>query len=454
MADLISPSSSPPETRPPQILERWLSEVTPRWRWDWKHLVAIREQLDRVTSGEIRKLMIAAPPRHGKSEKVSIRYPVFRMEEKRDLRVAVGAYNQEFANKFGRRTRRLARMRFPIAERERAAAREWETPEEGMFRSCSVGAPPTGDGFHLFICDDPIKSRDEAESAAYREAVWEWYAEDIQSRLEPDAAQIVTMHRWHEDDLAGRLIETEGDQWTVLTLPALAEENDPLGRAVGEALWPERYPREALEKLRLTMGEYAFRSRYQNRPSAREGSQFKVGMLKYVDAKDVPVNLPCARGYDFGYSEGGDQSASVRLEGPDPDGLIYVTDAEAGAWDSAERNKRFRATAGGDREETLHCGPQDPAAGKETAGHFVTLLGAFRVRVRPVRGSKEIRADAFASQLNAGKVRVVRGAWNRAWVEELRLFPGGGADDQVDATSEAYAGIVGMPDDGPRSWLV
>jgi len=140
----------------------WLEAVTPEWDWQWRHLVYVRRFLGRVTRGEIDRLMLFLPPRHGKSEMVTVRYPIWRLEREPGLRVIVGAYNQTLSNKFSRRARRIASYRFELSD-DRKAVEDWETTSGGGMRSVGVGAGIAGHGGNLIIIDDPIKNREEAE---------------------------------------------------------------------------------------------------------------------------------------------------------------------------------------------------------------------------------------------------------------------------------------------------
>jgi predicted phage terminase large subunit-like protein len=167
--------------------------------------------------------MLFLPPRHGKSELVTVRYPIFRLEQNPELRVIIGAYNQQLAERFSRKGRRVARQRLSLS-RERATAGEWETEAGGGIRAVGVGAGVTGLGADLILIDDPVKSREEAESQTYRDRVWDWYRDDLYTRQEPNCAIILVMTRWHEDDLAGRILASEeGPSWRVVRIPALAE---------------------------------------------------------------------------------------------------------------------------------------------------------------------------------------------------------------------------------------
>ena len=245
-----------PKSVPP--FDAWLAQVTPSYSWDWPHLRYIRAALDEVTALRINRLMIFCPPQHGKSQMLTVRYPVWRLEREQHLRVIVAAYNQTRANEFSRDARRIATERFALHP-ERSAVEEWQTLLGGSFRAVGVGSGVTGRSGDLVVLDDPVKSREEAESQTYRERVYEWYRSDLFTRLQPQSSLILIMTRWHADDLAGRILASEeGPGWTVVNLPALAESNDPLGREVGAALCPQRYDEAALAERRTVLGSYAF----------------------------------------------------------------------------------------------------------------------------------------------------------------------------------------------------
>lgn len=234
----------------------------------------IQRELDRITGGEINRLMLFLPPRHAKSETTTVRYPAWRLERDRKLRVIVAAYNQTLANKFSRKTRRIARERIPLST-ERNAAEDWETTEGGGLRAVGVGGGVTGQGGDLIIIDDPVKNREEADSLTYRDKVWDWYTDDLYTRLEPGAAMILIMTRWHQDDLAGRILASDdGPNWTVVHLPAMAMEHDALGRRPGEPLWPERYDAADFARIRGSIGDRGWYALYQGIPQPDGGAIF------------------------------------------------------------------------------------------------------------------------------------------------------------------------------------
>lgn len=394
--------------------------------------------------GEFDRLAIFMPPRHAKTETVTVRFPVYLLESDQTERILVTGYNERMARRFSRKTRTIAKSRITLAS-DKAAADEWETEAGGGLVARGVGTPPTGFGFGWIFIDDPIKKREEAESEVYREKVWDWYTDDLYTRLEPGGKMVLTLTRWHHDDLAARAIASEPDRWRVLKLPALAEENDPIGRKPGDALWPERFTAEALQRIKGVQsgesGSYAFEALYQQNPTPREGAFFKVSQLKILHA--VPANLKTVRAWDLAASSKGDYTVGAKL-GKDDAGLFYVLDIVRGQWLPDERNNIMQQTAALDGRQTRIRLSQDPgAAGVDQVQALTRMMAGYNVRSERESGSKEVRADGFASQVNAGNVKLIKGDWNKDFIEELRTFPMGKNDDQVDSTANAFNELAG-----------
>jgi predicted phage terminase large subunit-like protein len=421
----------------------WLPKVTPHWTWNWRHQLYLYDALQRVTNGMTKRLMIFMPPRHTKSETVTVRYSAFRLERQPKLNIILGSYNQKLANRFSRKIRRIAQTRIAMSP-DRKAVDEWETAIGGGVRAAGVGAGVTGFGADLIMVDDPVRGRDDAESETFREKVWDWFNDDIYTRLEPGGAIVLTMTRWHDDDLAGRLIKEmseEGEAWEIVNLPALAEENDPLGRAQGEALCPERYDEERLAKIRKKLGTYSFAALYQQRPTPVEGALFKRSWFpsdRIVDR--APEGLRWARGYDLAVSTktSADYTASFRCAF-DADGNLYIADGFRKRIEYPEQ-RRYVVQRMVNEKRTQH-GIEKALHGQAFVQDLRTIPAVRGVPFRAVRveTDKYTRALAWANLAEEGKVYLVRGPWISEFLDEILRFTGKGDthDDQVDAVSVA-----------------
>lgn len=431
-------------------LRKYCELVTPAWRWDWQHLRYIDHVLDRVTSGEFKRVIIELPPRHGKTEKVTVRHPAYRIELRPGLRIILSAHTDKLARKFSRKILRLVRGRVELSS-EKQAADDWETAEGGGVRAVGVGTGIAGLPADLALVDDPFKSRKEAYSEAYRDRVWEWFHEDLYTRLEPDAALVITMTRRHEDDLVGRILASEdsGD-WIVVRLPATAEEKDPLGRKVGEALCPDRYSEQKLAKIRATLGEISYASLYQQRPAPAEGLVFKSQWFRYYTTSAHPII---------------ENGVKVRMLPP-----VYSTHLQS--WDMSFKDKQdsdfvsgqFWSRLGADCffRDRIHkrmdfpdtlaavhamtrTHPEATLKLIEDKANGPAIISAARskitglVAVEP-EGDKVSRAHSVTAMLEAGQVWFPHPAiapWIREVILELIRFPLGAYDDDVDALTQA-----------------
>jgi predicted phage terminase large subunit-like protein len=426
---------------------QYLPRVSPpSWDFNYEHFRLISEHLDGVTNGEIDRLMISMPPRHGKSTTVTVRYPVFRFERDPTNWTLITGYNERIARKFSRQSRNICSNRMPLSATKQAAE-EWETAYGGGMVARGVGNPPTGIGFNLLIVDDPIKTRQEAESETYRDKLWDWYTDDLITRLEPGGSIIMIGTRYHHDDLHARALASEPGKWTVLKLPAISEgKGDPLGRPEGAALWPDRWSAEALLRIKGIQtkkeGAYSWEAQYQQNPTPRTGDFFKVLRLVKIKANEVPKMVRLVRGWDFADSLEGDYTVGV-LIGMDRDGRYYVLDVVRERYLTDERNRLVLSTAKRDGRLVRIFIPQDPGqAGKGQVFSMTRMLAGYRVISSPVTGDKQVRADPFAGQVNTGNVYLVDAPWNDGFIEELRTFPLGAFDDQVDAAADAFIRVV------------
>ena len=442
-----------PESRKKQRADfrSFVGEANPRFQF-YKHCNLLSDVLERVASGEIKRLLIQLPPRHSKSELVSRLFSAYYLKKNPTHFVGINSYSAELAYTLSRASRENFQRCGGVVKDDVSAVKHWETPEGGGCWAAGVGGSITGKGFHLGIIDDPIKNSEEASSETIREKQKEWYSSTFYTRAEPDASIIVIQTRWHEDDLTGWLLEEEtGDEpekWHIVCLPAIFEEtNETFPQSctvekdfrsdIGEALCAERYPSDKLSKIRARIGDYHFDSLYQQRPIAKTGLFFDVSRIEIVDS--VPVGTKFVRAWDKAATpNGGDFTVGVK-QGKCPDNTYIISDVVRGQWDTAVRDRAIRQTAEIDGKSVKQWGEQEPgSAGVSDANAFIKMLAGFPVGVEKVSGSKEIRADAFSSQVNAGNVKLLRGEWNKKFLDELRAFPKGKHDDQVDGGSLGF----------------
>ncbi len=281
--------------------------VSPNWDWSPAHIELITRKLMAVERGEIKRLMIFMPPRHSKSETATIHFPAWYMMRNPEKRVIVTSYSADLAKTFSRRTRAIVReygkelFSVELSE-ESQAVEQWSLKDHhGMYIAAGVGGPITGQGASLLFIDDLIKNAEEANSPTFRQRLWDWYTSTAYTRLEPDGAAVIILTRWHPEDLAGRLLaemENGGDQWDVVKLPAIAEdEHDLLGREIGQPIWPERYGIEDFERIRSAVGPYVWNALYQQRPTDIEGGAFKATWFRWYTRNEVSFNEEEERWY-------------------------------------------------------------------------------------------------------------------------------------------------------------
>ncbi len=266
----------------------------------WKtqaHLNKISDYLSKLEARSIVKLVINMPPRHGKSELISKYFPAWYLAKNPTHRVILTSYETRFAEHWGKMIKSILSddelgpgLSF---EKGNSRAGYYKIEGHGGSLSC-LGARGalTGRGADLIIIDDPVKNSAEVSSELIRDNLYDWFKSTVFTRLEPNGVLVILMTRWHQDDICGRIQSEftchenkilEGNDWHVLKLPAIAEDNDPIGREKGEALWSERYSPEDLEQIRTTIGSYWFSSLYQQSPISPQGQMFFPHQFKYFD---------------------------------------------------------------------------------------------------------------------------------------------------------------------------
>jgi predicted phage terminase large subunit-like protein len=446
-----------PKVKAPALSE--FVEGTTRHTLDvWQHDLCARLETLAYTTG--RRILIAAPPQFGKSIIVSQRFPAWLLGQWPMHRIKLACYNITHATKFGRIVRDLMwshefSAMFPSGELtvpRLSSGEEWSTQarldlrdSQPSFKSLGLATGFVGQGADTLIIDDPYASPNDAYSEIINSRVHSFWSDTAKPRLNDDTNVVVMFHRYTENDLAGWLLEQEPDDWELIRYAAVADGDythpvterlypDPLSRPEGERLSPRRSESWYVEQEK---NGFIWLSQFQGRPSAKEGSFFKVGMMKVEPA--APVGLRMCRGWDLAATEGGgDFTAGVKV-GKAPDGTWWILDVKRGQWGADLVENELRETTKDDGNTVRIALPQDPGqAGKKQAIQLTRMLAGFPVQAEPISGDKETRAFNFAAQVNAGNVRIIQGTWNKAFIEELRAFPMGSHDDQVDAVSDAF----------------
>ncbi len=402
------------------------------------------EKLAATVDGRCDRLMLLMPPGSAKSTYASLLFPSWFLARVPGSQIIAVSHTAELAERFGRGVRDLAlehgpRLGLHVMQRDRAAGRfaVRSGGHSGGYFATGVRGGVTGRRADLLLIDDPVKSQAEAESPALRERLWDWYRADLVTRLKPGGRVILVMTRWHPDDLGGRLLEG-GEAWQVVRLPALAEEGDLLGRSVGEALWPEWEGRAALERKRLILGDRTFEALFQQNPRLSGGALFQIGQIPVTEAGLVGREV---RAWDLAATTEGDWTVGLRLVRGERGWQVSDVIRLRGGPEAVVEAISSTAVLDG-RDVTIGF-PQDPGqAGRSQVSFLAGRLAGWRVVSSPETGSKALRAMPVASQINAGQFTLLRGKWNRAFLEELRDFPGGAKDDQVDALGRAFGMLL------------
>lgn len=264
----------------------------PEYRINWHHRV-IAEKLEAVLTEKNKRIMIFVPPRHGKSEECSVQFPAFAMGRDKDLSVLLASYSADLSQEFGRQTRNIVAsgkyqkvfLGTTLSEDSNSKG-TWNTNGRGAYNAVGVGGAATGKGADILIIDDPIKNRKDAESLTIRDAVWDWWRSTARTRLSPTGSVIIIQTRWHKDDLAGRILKNDPDGWEVVNLPAIAVQDEQYRKA-GEALWPDQFPLESLNRTKKDIGSYEFSCLYQQTPVDSESQEFKPEWIKKISLESV-----------------------------------------------------------------------------------------------------------------------------------------------------------------------
>ena len=404
------------------------------------HTRAIIDKLEAVERGEIKRLMIFLPPRHGKSMLTSEIFVSWYMGRHPGRYVVGASYSTDLATDFGRKVRNsiadpLHTAIFPnckLAD-DSGGQQKFNTTANGAYFAVGRGSGLTGRGAHLLLLDDLLKDRAEADSDVIRKGLHEWYGYVAYTRLMPDAAIVNIQTRWHEDDLGGRQLREQPDEWTVLNLPAIAEQDEPFRKA-GEALWPERYPLATLEKIRTVIGSAAFISLYQQRPSAVSGAVFQ--RLWWRTYAEPPTEFKrIVFSLDTAFKTGAENDWTVCTVWGVTANAFYLLHLWRQRVELPDLKRKLIELAVEWNPNAILI--EDAASGQS----LIQELRAgttLPVRAVKVERDKVSRAHAVTPLIEAGKVFIPEKApWVDAFLDETASFPNGQFDDSVDSVTQA-----------------
>ena len=409
-------------------------------------------------------------PTHN-SELISHYFPAWYLLHWPQQKIILASYEAAFARMWGRKARDLVErygteLAGVMVRRDSKAANLWLLEAGGYMATAGARGPISGKAGNGVILDDTLKDAKEAQSKIIKDAQEDWLDSVVKTRLAKEGWLIIVGTRWAKDDLIGRVTAKNArgsDEWEVLNLPAIAEKRESYGmswtRAVGDPLCEELHPLKELLKAKASMRAYWWSAVYMGRPTVKGGKFFKRGWWKWAEPDDVPKLSRFARLVRYW-----DKAATEEGEGDDPDFTVgaligeleipvegqpgefdteyWVLDVVRDQLSSAGVRKLMRSTAERDGEEVMIRVEQEPgSSGKDVAFEFYDVFAGFPYKPERVTGSKSLRAESFAGAVENGKVRLVKAAWNEAWLEEFDDFPNGGHDDQVDAGSGAYRTI-------------
>lgn len=425
------------------------------------HRLLLRK-LDEVSRTPHGRMMVFMPPGSAKSTYASVVFPAHYLGREPGKKIILASYGDDLARKMGRRTRSILRQRRfkgifgTELTADSQAAQEFALTNGSEYMACGILSGITGNRAHGVIIDDPIKGREQADSETIRQKTWDAYEDDLKTRLIPGGWVVLIQTRWHEDDLAGRILPDgwngesgrilckDGNHWEVVCLQARCEvDNDPLGRKHGEYLWPQWFDQKHWAQFEQNPRTWS--ALFQQRPAPADGSLFKPDRITILNA--LPAGLQMARGWDLAATTEEENKKADwtvgALMGRDAIGRFYICDIKRFRGTPLEVEQALITTAAFDGYEVPISGPQDPGqAGKAQAFSMVQRLAGYMVEFTPETGSKVTRAAALAAQVEAGNVYMLRADWNKVLTDEMRMFPNGTHDDQIDGMSRAFHRLI------------
>lgn len=419
------------------------------------------------------RLVISAPPRHGKSEIITKNTPIWTLENYGMKNVILCTYGGELSTDFGRKIRDLVQENQNFLDmkirQDAHRVNNWHTDKGGAMMSVGVGGPITGRGADVLLIDDYLKDIKEAMSPTIRDGIWDWFQSTAFTRIEPGGSCIIIATRWHEDDLIGRILKhNPGGNWESIIIPAVAEvpgynKDDPktyhfvdiLGRKNGEPLFPERYPLGpgpgTLMERKDVLGSYFFNALFQQRPESDTAKLTDKTWLKYFDQwSDLPwladPTTKFSRDWDLAATEdGGDWLVGTLSAYHKETDQFAILNIKRKQLSPGKVEELVRETALEDGIGVTIGIEQEPgSSGKLLIHSYATrVLQGFTVVGNPTNANKVLRAQPWLANVENGKTYVFRASWNKVFEDEYDEFPGGEHDDQIDTAGAGYMRMSG-----------
>lgn len=424
------------------------------------HIVLIANALERVESGKLKRLVISAPPRHGKSVLSSTLFPAWYLGRNPASGIICASHAQVLANEFGREVRNLIasddhRSVFPAARisQDSAAVHRFRTERNGSYLAVGLDTSLTGRGGKVLLIDDPVKDAEDAYSAAVQRRNRAWYASVAYTRLEPEGAIVFIGARWHPEDLIGWVLEEHAAEgWEVITLPAMAEEGDVLNRREGDPLWPARFDLAALERIKAVQGSNWW-PLYQQRPTAKEGAIFKRQWFgTYETPPDDRDVIQIVQSWDTAFKANETADYSVCTTWATTRTSYYLLDVWRGRVEFPRLLAITKELAAMWKPHALLI--EDKASGTPLGQ---TLRASTPLPMIPVQvlTDKVARANVTTPLVEAGRVFIPRNArWLEDFLAEVCSFPASRNDDQLDSMTQALEYFRGGGKDAAASlWL-
>jgi predicted phage terminase large subunit-like protein len=428
----------------------------PTYEPNWHHEVAV-DHLERFMFGDLDRLMVFMPPRHGKSELVSRRMPAYLFGKNPNAQIIATSYSSDLARRMNRDVQRIIDAQpylnlFPKTKINTKNIKTMTTwlrnsdlfeivDNKGIYTCCGIGGGITGMGADYAIVDDPIKNYKEAYSKTVRNSIWDWYNSVLSTRLEKKNKILLTLTRWHVDDLAGRLLKEQPGTWTVLRFPALRDSrsNGTDIRGENEALWPDRFNEERLMGIKKTSSQI-WNSLYQQSPTEEKGAIIKRGWWQYYNT--IPrFKEGLIQSWDTAFKDNESNDYNVCTTWLESENGYYLIDRFREKMQFPELLEAAKRLYEKHQPQAVYV--EDKASGQSLI-QVLQRETKIPVIAVPVESDKVVRLNAVSPVIQSGNVYLPeRAEWLQDFIEEICSFPSVEHDDQVDSMTMALSQLSG-----------